>query len=174
MDKLNEVKTLTSDAMKAQYNVNAGCGHQVTQRLYGSERERRSRIAWMESQVGMCDPCYAAYKTRLDEAADLHRADWLKIQQRRSATTRGRWEDGHDNLPCTILGEYLQGRWMHQSLSRKIPFMWAKLMKKGNSSRPYVGAVSSTLAPLHVRLATGEPLLDQQPKRTTKRGRRSV
>ena len=47
----------------AQYTINAGCGHRVTQQLYGVERDRRRRIEWMESPSGMCNPCYAAHKT---------------------------------------------------------------------------------------------------------------
>ena len=44
----------------AQYTINAGCGHRVTQQLYGVERDRRRRIEWMESPSGMCNPCYKA------------------------------------------------------------------------------------------------------------------
>ena len=49
----------------AQYTVTAkGCGHTTTLQLYGPMDDRRRRIAWMESETGLCNACYAQKKQR--------------------------------------------------------------------------------------------------------------
>ena len=50
----------------AQYTATCGCGHKVDIQLYGPERERARKLAWMRSPKGMCNACYAASK-RQDE-----------------------------------------------------------------------------------------------------------
>ena len=55
----------------AKYTVTAGCGHTVEQQLYGPGKERERRLAWMRSEHGKCNPCYAALK----RAEELARAE---------------------------------------------------------------------------------------------------
>jgi len=44
----------------AKYNVKYGCGHEDTVQLYGTGKERESRIAWLETVD--CPKCYESKK----------------------------------------------------------------------------------------------------------------
>jgi hypothetical protein len=54
----------------AKYTITMGCGHEDTIELYGSGKERKSRIDYLEAN-GTCKACWAAAKRAEQEATPL-------------------------------------------------------------------------------------------------------
>ena len=57
----------------AKYHGKAGCGHDYEIVLYGKHIDRQRRLDWMDSEKGMCNPCYAKLKREEERQAAVER-----------------------------------------------------------------------------------------------------
>ena len=57
----------------AKYHGKAGCGHDYEIVLYGRSIDRQRRLDWMDSESGMCNPCYAKFKRDEEREAEVER-----------------------------------------------------------------------------------------------------